>query len=319
MPDSSARAKKKGFRSEWKNFVWCFVAAAVLWLFTALNEQYTSSITVGAKYLNYPKEKVFLRPLPDNFKLMITAKGWDLMSNYFRRKAESVTIDLNDYRKTDVLVTRTLQDKFAMLMSQKISLGDVFPEIISLVQDEKGSKKVPVHLKLDIGFKEQFGLGGEISYTPDSVIVSGPDSIIKYLNHVDTKSMTFRNLDRVSGYEINLKDPDPKNISYSQEIIKVQIPVYQLSEKKISIPVQIINRQNVDTLQLIPASVSIIYQIPVNKFTMIDPAQFQAIVDGSQIDTSNREPLKIQLITQPRYTYNVRLNPDFVNYLIKKK
>jgi len=319
LPVPSSRAKKRGFRSEWKNFLWCFVAAAVLWLFTALNEQYTSSIIVAAKYINYPKDKVFLRPLPDNFKLMITAKGWDLMSNYYQRKAESITIDLNDYRKTDVLIVKTLQDKFSLLMSQKITIGDVYPETISLIQDEKGSKKVPVRLKLDIGYKDQFGLGGEISYTPDSITITGPDSILRGIDHVDTRSEIMKNLERVSNYDINLKDPDPKNITYSPDIIKVQIPVYQLSEKKIIIPVQVINKPLSDTFQLIPVKVSVIYQVPVNKYSMIDPSQFQAIVDGSQIDTINREPLKVQLITQPKYTYNIRLNPDFVDFLIKKK
>ena len=318
MPEPSARAPKRGFRTEWKNFLWCFAAASVLWLFTALNEQYTSSVTVNAKYINYPKEKVFLKPLPDNFKIMITAKGWDLMSNYFRRKAESITIDLNEYKKADVLVVRTLQDKFALLMSQKITIGDVFPETISMILDEKASKKVPIHLLTDFTYKDRYGLGGDITFTPDSVTVTGPDSIVKNIDHVDTKSGTLKNLDHLSNYEINLKDPDPKNIAYSPDIVKVTVPVYQLSEKKISIAVQAINKPHADTFQLIPATVSIIYQVPVNKYSEIDPAQFQAIVDGSQIDTVNREPLKIQLITQPKYIYNPRLNPDFVDYVVRK-
>ena len=184
MPDKSARSSVRTLRSEWATFVWCFGVASVLWVFTALNEPYTSSITVNAKYINYPREKVFLKPLPEDFKVVITAKGWDLMSNYFRRKAESITIDFNDYNKSDVLITRTLQDKFEQLMPQRIAVGEVFPESISLVKDEKGSKKVPVRFIQDISYKDQYGLGGEIAYTPDSVVVTGPASVIKNINHV---------------------------------------------------------------------------------------------------------------------------------------
>ena len=318
MPDESARRSKGGFRTEWKIFAWCFIVAAVLWLFTALNEQYTSSITVAAKYINLPKDKVFIKPLPDEFKIMVTAKGWDLMSNYFRKKAESITVDLNDYRKTDVLITRRLQDRFALLMSQKITIGEVFPETISLLKDEKGSKKVPVHFIQDITCRDQFGFGGEITYTPDSVIVTGPASIVKTIDHVDTEDQLIKGLDKVSTYEVKLKEPEPKNLTYNPNKISAVIPVYQLTEKKISVPVEVINYSKKDTLKLIPEKVSVIYQAPVNKFNTIDSTQFQAIIDGSQIDTSAREPLKIQLITQPKYTYNIRLNPDFVDYIIKK-
>jgi len=318
MPDKSARSSGRTLRSEWATFVWCFAVASVLWVFTALNEPYTSSITVNAKYINYPKEKVFLKPLPEDFKVVTTAKGWDLMSNYFRRKAESIIIDLNDYAKSDVLITRTLQDKFEQLMPQRITVGEVFPESISLVKDVKGSKKVPVHLIQDFTYKDQYGLGGEIAYTPDSVLVTGPASVVKNIDHVDTDVDILKNLDKITGNEIKLKDPEPKNIFYSPDKIAVNIPVYQLAEKKISVPVQAINKSMSDTLKLIPARVSITYQAPVNKFQQIDSTQFQAIVDGSQVDTANREPLKIQLITQPKYTYNVRLIPDYVNFVIRK-
>ena len=318
MPDKSARASGRTLRSEWTTFAWCFVVASILWLFTALNEQYTSSITVGAKYIGYPTKKVFLQPLPEDFKVVITAKGWDLMSNYFRREAESITIDLNDYNKSDELITRTLQDKFALLMSQKITVGEVFPELISLVKDEKGAKKVPVRLIQDISYKDQYGLGGEITYTPDSVVVTGPASIVKKIGHIDTEDETLKNLDKSTNREIKLKEPDPKNLSYNPDQISVNIPVYQLTEKKINISVQVINQSMSDTLKLIPDHVTIIYQAPVNKFSQIDSTAFQAIVDGSQVDTTNREPLKIQLITQPKFVYNVRLSPDYVNFLIRK-
>jgi len=318
MPDKSARSSGRTLRSEWTTFVWCFAVASILWLFTALNEQYTSSITVSARYINYPKNKVFLNPLPDDFKVVVTAKGWDLMSNYFRRKAESITIDLNDYAKSDQLITRTLQDNFALPMSQKITVGEVFPELISLAKDEKGSKKVPVRLIQDLSYKDQYGLGGEIIYIPDSVTVTGPASIVKNIGHVDTEDETLKNLDKVTNKEVKLKEPEPKNLVYNPDQVSVNIPVYQLSEKKITLPVQVINKSISDTLKLIPAHVTIIYQAPVNKFSQIDTTQFQAIVDGSQVDTANREPLKIQLITEPKYVYNIRLTPDYVNFLIRK-
>jgi len=305
-------------RTEWKIFAWCFIIASILWLLTALNEQYTSSIIVKAIYVNYPKEKVFIKPLPEDFKVMVTAKGWDLMSHYFRRNSEFVTIDLNEYKKTDVLITRRLQDNFQQAIAQKITIGEVFPETIPLQREEKGTKKVPVHLVQDLGYKKQFGLGGDISFTPDSITISGPASVVKGIDHVDTENAGIKDIDKTLVSEIKLKEPDPKNIIYNVGKIKITVPVYQLSEQTKEVPVEIINQNLKGTLKLIPGKVSIIYQAPINKYAQMDSAQFQAIVDGSQIDTASKQPLKVQLLSQPRFTYNIRVKPDYIDYVVVK-
>jgi YbbR domain-containing protein len=322
MADDSIRVFKGkapfNFRTEWKIFAWCFFIAAILWLLTSLNEPYATSIIVKARFINYPKDKVFIKPLPEEFKVMVNAKGWDLMSHYFRKNSEYITIDLNDYRRTDILISRRLQDNFQQVIAQKITIGDVFPETISLMKEEKSSKKVPVHLVQDFSYKKQFGLGGEITYTPDSVMVSGPASVIKAIDHVDTENPSVKDLNTSTSLDVKLKDPEFKNISYSINTVKVQVPVYQLTEQQVEVPVEIINQQSSGKLKLIPGKISIVYQAPVNKYAQIDSAQFQAIVDGSQVDSSAKQPLKVQLISSPRFTYNIQLKPDYVDYLISK-
>jgi len=306
------------FRTEWKIFVWCFLIAVVLWLFTSLNDQFSTSITVKAKYLNYPKEKVFIKPLPEDFKVMVTAKGWDLISHYIRNNSESITIDLNDYKKTDVLVTRRLEDNFQQAIAPKITIGEVFPETISLLREEKGSKKVPIHLLQDLTYKKEFGLGGDVSFTPDSVLISGPASVIKAITHVETETVNLKDLDKPTSTDVKLKEPDVKNIFYGISKVKVQVPVFQLTEQSAEVPVEVINQGILVAVKLVPKKISVVYQAPINKYSQIDSTQFQAIVDGSQIDTTEKQPLKVQLIGQPRYTYNIRLKPDYIDYVINK-
>jgi YbbR domain-containing protein len=322
MADDSIRAFKGkssfNFRSEWKIFAWCFIIAAILWVLTALNEQFSSSISIKARYINYPKDKVFIKPLPEEFKVMVTAKGWDLIGQHFRKNSEFITIDLNDYKKTEVLITRRLQDNFQQLMAQKIIIGDVFPETISLQKEEKESKKVPVHLNQEIVCKNQYGLGGEVSFSPDSITISGPASVIKGIDRVETEISSLKDLDKPSAIDVRLKDPEFKNINYSVNTVKVQIPVYQLIEQKTEVQLEILNLKNDPGIKLIPSKVSVIYQAPINKYAQMDSVQFQVMVDGSQIDTLAKQPLKVQLVSTPKYTYNLQLKPDYVDYVINK-
>ena len=117
---------------------------------------------------------------------------------------------------------------------------------------------------------------------------------------------------------IKLKEPEAKNISYNVARIKLTIPVFQLTGKTVDVPVEVINQNIAGVVKLIPGKISIVYQVPINKFSLVDSTQFQAIVDGSQIDTAAKQPLKVQLISAPKFSYNIRLKPDYIDYVREK-
>jgi YbbR domain-containing protein len=305
-------------RFDWKVFIWCFLIAAILWLLTALNEQYTSNaISVKVHYQNIPRDRVFVKPLPEEFKLSVNAKGWDLMSYYFKGM-DVINIDLNDYAKQDVILSKRLAPTMQEQLSQKIVITDIYPESISLQKAPKIYKKVPVKLNMAVTYERQYNLGDEIHYTPDSITVSGPATAVNGINYVETELLKLKDINKPLNVPVKLKNPAAQNIYYSAKEVQVNIPLYQLTEQVTTIPVTIINSKLKYPIHLIPRKVTLTYQTSLNRFNQIDSTLFEAIVDGSKIDTSRRQLLKVDVISQPKFTYNLHIRPEYVDYIINK-
>lgn len=319
VSEHSYRRKKTGFflKSEWKVFFWCLITSFFLWYLTALNETYSSYLDLRVHYSNVPQNRVFVNPLPEKIRAAVLAKGWDLLAYRLGGKHEDVSIDLSDYQKQNYILTRNIKVAIQQQLPPKITLNELYPDTISLAAARSMRKKLPVNLKLDIHFKPQFGLGGEIAYQPDSVYVNGPENIVSQMKEVSTQPLKLKDLDEPVKTQIALKKPLRTNIAYSTGQIKVEIPVYQLTEGNVNIPIEVVNPE-IQGIKLIPSSVKIKYQTSLNLFKSITPDMFEAIADVSNIDSSRQIPIKVQLISKPKNVYNIKLDPEYINYIISK-
>jgi hypothetical protein len=317
--NGSYRTTKPGFfsKGEWKVFIWCLVTAFFLWYLTALNETYTSYLELRVHYHNVPKNKVFVKPLPTDLRAAVLAKGWDLLAYRLGDKHEDINIDLGDYPRQSFILTRTLKVNIQQQLPQKITLNDIYPDTISLAVAKSMKKKLPIILNNKISFRNQYGLGGDILMEPDSVIVTGPESYVHDMKEVYTEPLQLKDLFESQKTSIKLKKPLRANITYNQNNVNVFIPVYQLTEGSVTIPIETINPE-IQGIKLIPSSVKIIFQTSLNLYKTITPDMFEAIADVSNLDTTNQKPIRIQLISQPRNIYNLQINPEYVNFIIVK-
>ena len=312
--------KEGGFFSkfELRHFFWCFLVAFSLWLLTALNENYNRQIHIQVRYINYPKGQLFVRPLPDQLKVAVNAKGWDIMNRIMSTSSEDLVIDLAEYEKQNFILTRMLRNAILQQLPQKISIIDIYPDSILLAHSMKGIKRVPIKIKYDASFQKHYQLGNEISYSPDSITISGPAELIEKIDSVNTDQITLKELNAPVTTTARLHKPEIQNINYSQYTVSVTFPVYALTEKTASIPIRVLNAGRGNKIKLIPQRVSLSYQTTLNKYDLIDSSLFMVVADATDFNNSKKHPLKIKIVSQPRFTYNARLKEEFVDYVIDK-
>ena len=304
--------------TEWKVFVWCFFIAAILWLLTSLNEFYTSTIQADVHYLNKPKDEVFIRPLPEQLNVSVNAKGWDLMGFNLYRSAPDIYVNLTDYQNQSFILSRRLRSSLLGQISKGININEILPDTISLLRDRRITKSVPVNLNYQVKPAEGYELGGEVNYSPDSIRISGPETLLKNINSVETKKVGKTGLKEPVSIKVQIQKP-ASSITFSSNTVEVQIPVYQLTEQVVEVPVQMVNMPPDKNIRLIPQRVQIVYQTTLNNFSRLDSSLFEAIVDASEIDTASPRPLRIQILSQPKFTYNLRLKDEYVNFIIDKE
>lgn len=305
-------------KAEWKVFLSCFLLAVMLWFLTALNESYVTHIKVKINYTNIPKEKVYSQPLPKNFKLLVNANGWDLLRYRVVNDSQEINIDLEQFKNKPYIITSRLKEALGLQLAKTTSINDIYPDTIDLSQENILKKAVPIQLQLQITFDKEYNLGLPISISPDSVVVSGPYSEVQKIHNVYTQDIQFYKLNHPVKQKIKLDAPPDANLTYGINEVELNIPTYQLTEKTLDVPVEVINKPTGMNVIVMPRSVKITFQTPINQFDKIIPEMFQASVDGSSIDTMRKDPLKINLLSQPQFSRNVRIEPEFVNFAIQR-
>ncbi|RYD81757.1 MAG: hypothetical protein EOP53_05565 [Sphingobacteriales bacterium] len=320
QPSDRPYRRKRLFsiRDEWKGFVFCLALAGFLWLLTVLSETYNSRVSVNVNYINRPKNLVFTNQLPGTLLIRVTATGWDLLGYYLRGRGGDVTLNLEEYGRRSFLLTNSLKNVLQAQIEGKVTVHDIYPDTISLRREVLFTKKVPVKLNLDISFKDQYGIAGDIVFSPDSIEISGSKETIPGIQYIESSKLTVKNLSKTLHKIIPIKKSATQNISYKVDRINITIPIDQLTEKVVEVPIAIVNPKFAGTVRLIPSTATISYQTTLEKYHQIDENQFEVIVDGQKMDTVTKSPLKIQLLNYPKYIYKPRLYQEHVDYIITR-
>src|SRR5690606_4243233 len=129
------------------------------------------------------------------------------------------------------------------------------PRSISLQFDSLQTKLVPVMPQVNLNFRPQFNISGEVTVDPDSVLISGPAGMIDTLQILYTEPRTFNDLETSIIQAIRIYNP--RRTSLSPERVTLHVPVEKFTEKKITLPVQIINMPENIQIKLFPPQVAV--------------------------------------------------------------
>lgn len=302
---------------ETQALLWCVALAAVLWVLLSLNEPYNSTIDVRVNYYNKPTLEHYVKPLPEELHLTVNAKGWDLLGFAFRGKP-TVSINLKEYERHNYLLTSRLKGYLQGKLHRRLTVFDVFPDTIPLRRSKLQTKKLPLRLDLRLQFEKEHNISNSIAYTPDSITVSGPATALRELEYISTEPIVINMVDKTIKTTVKIKKPKGLNLTFSNEVVIVEVPVEKLTETMIDVPVDIINLGSDYNVKLIPARIQLTYRTTLNNYGRINPNLFEAVVDGSKIDTLHKRPLRVQLVTEPKFTYDIRMRQEYVDYIITR-
>ena len=179
----------------------------------------------------------------------------------------------------------------------------VYPNRVKIKLDEIMKKSVPVKSNIISDIKDGYVQIGEISFSPDSVMLTGPKVELDKINNVFTIEDTIRNL---SKFKTGLIDLSVYNrlIKYSNEKVKFSYNIQQISERIIvDIPVKVINKIKEIRVFPSPQTVSLTVVGGVSQIAKIKPADISVVVDFG-----------LWKIDQNFYTPSVSMPFDILNW-----
>lgn len=253
-----------------------FLGIAVLfWVSSIMTKKssYTKDIWVEAIV---PDSLIIL---DSNFfiaNITLGGKGLDLIFVKSHSKTNPLKIQVNSNNNT------LTKEKISSVFNKEISNSNI--EIIkvifnstSLSIDKKIEKTVDLKFTGNLEFEKLFGLKSQMYLEPKKIKILGPKSLIKNINKWETENKKYSKLQSSIDEYIKLVQPKNNKIVLSQNKVKISIPVEELTEKKLNLPISIEgkNKQNV---KIVPSIVEVSFMVGLSKYEYIDSTDFTATV-----------------------------------------
>ncbi len=311
--------KQKYRASKIKSFFFFLLLALVFWVLTKFSEESTAFVNSNLAFTNLPNSVSIAPETSSEVAFTIAANGFQLLS--YKLKAPTITIDLSKYYNAgDTLVSISDSELIKIISTQidnNSGVRNLSVDRLKVYLDVIVSKKVPVNLVSDITFKEGYKLVGAIILKPDSILVSGPSTAVSEVSSITSEIFVLRNISEPTEASVGLLIPKNSNITLSQSMVELQVEVAEFTQKRMTIPVEVINVPADVTLKLIPESIIISFDVSVNGFSNISERDFRIVCDFAT--RSIEEPIMVpKLIQQPDGLEHFEWSTKKIEYLIFK-
>jgi hypothetical protein len=306
-------------------FLFFVVLSTVFWFVRSLSEQYETDVNYPVRYVNLPENKVLIGKMPDKLYLKVRAKGFSILKSKLSLHIIPLRFNVNSFALNSIgidtffIVTGSVKEILSGELGN-MTILDISPDTLFFKFTEMVVKKVAVLPKLamnDKFFQQQFMQNGNIVVSPDSIIISGPGTLVKSINHVFTELLDFTNLTDTTVVECNLQILD--RVTYSQKIVSVSIPVDRFTEVENELTVVPVNVPDSLNMIAIPGQITITYRICLSNYNKLLNNPLRPIIDYSAIQKKRLTRLTVFLVDTPHIISNIQFSPKETEFLITRK
>lgn len=305
-------------------FVVCLTLAAFSWMLIALGNQYSTTLLVPVKYINFPENKTLLNQVPDRLAVNVRGNGFDLIKIDDKLTEDTLDINLDNLKLSALgdyvrghLDKSELGKELQKRISGGLAINNVISDSIVFVFDLKVSRVLPIKSRLTYQVENGYAQIDSLRTNPSEVEVYGALTILDTMQAVYTERTEIGLLNKsvAQNAKIDLSQFG-NNVTASVDSVRVEIEIDQLTEKRFMIPPVQINVPDSIELITFPDGIEVIANVPMRFFDDIEIKDFEL-----QVDYSEREKgymvLPVHLVYWNPKVENVRLNPSNVEIVIK--
>jgi hypothetical protein len=281
-----------------------------------LTSNYTKTIVFVVKPVDVPSDQVVLDQSIDSIGLELEAYGYNLAKYYIDQPI--IEISLNDLNKVKSKYQWTKQRNFSDLQSKfnkSIRLVSSSVDQIDFIIEQYESKKVPVELKLELDYKSGFDSFNEYKLSKDSIMITGPNSLIDTINMIQTHKLVLNQIDSEINAKIRIKPPENSNITHSDTELDFQLKVEKFTEESIKVPITIVNIDDNMKINYYPKVVSVLYRVSIREYKSVNPMDFRVECDLNTINRDN-SVLISSITKKPSNVRKCRIENNQIQYVI---
>ena len=295
------------------------------WILNALQkDNYTTEVKYPVRFSNSGNTELVNGKLKRELTLKIKGGGFAILKYRLNNQFLAESIDLSNLQRVSIngkrgaiLSTKDYYKHIENKLVNGMELVGITPDTLFIPLMKKVFKRLPVHVDATVSFERQCQYSGAIGVMPDSITVSGPESVLDTLSSISTPELVCEELDDTLVRNVVLADYDL--LEFETNRVVVTIPVEPFTEAFAMVPVRALNLPDSLVLKSFPSEVKVSYHIGLSR-KLFSPTDFSMIVDFESIDIQNPPSrLKVKLNDRPKHIHNMSYSPLFVEYLLEKK
>jgi len=290
------------------------IFSIILWVFVSFSEDYITTVKVPIKFIDLREGYGIREQSYDELSLTIKGEGWELAQTTFGKENDFRISTQKKIGKQVFQVRDEIVNNSWLTSSLQVSV--ISPPQVELFVERINYKTVPIVHELNLEYKPGYDLVSDISLSPDSILISGPKSLIKNIKSVKTKKMKLDNLDQDVSMKVEI-DQMPYFL-YEFGTTKIEFAVQKIVDKTFeNVHVETKNVPPSRELSLYPSKIKVVVRGGVKMLGKLDVEDIKPYILFKQAyyDTLGAiEPM----IEAPAFTKIVDYQPKRIEYIIKQ-
>lgn len=292
--------------------------AAFVWVLLQLSKDYSQTLSFPLEYVNAPMDKSITDEKPVSVEARMQDKGFIIL--YFKAVQPELIIDLEKTRVEDDQLVYSIEANREDIASQL----DIDFEKTRFLEDEihisyqpKKMKRLKVIPKLNLSYAVGYSANEEIRLSPDSIDVSGPESIIDTMQEVSTFKLDRNNISNDISGQLSIDTTGLGMLSFYQTTIDYAMEVEKFTEGEMQVAIEVRNVPEGVDLNIFPREVKLFYQVNLKQYEMVRADDFSVVCDFEDIN-EGQDYLLAKVERKPEYVNNVRLSERKIQFIIKR-
>ncbi|MDC1472482.1 hypothetical protein N8480_00935 [Flavobacteriaceae bacterium] len=301
-------------------FVLFLFLSFLISLLVKLSNTYTQTLKFELVPTQLLSNEVLISKASKSIKVTLSGKGFELLKYYIY--PPKIEVDFSQLNKDKTLYYWTVRSQFENIINyfdEKVALKSINPDTILYSYDRQFIKKIPVEILVNSSFAVGYDLVQPFRSEPDSITLMGPESVLKTMNAVRTKTTSFTavntTIDKVVGLDIKNSS---NQLTYSHKKVSIHAEVEKFTEGTVSVPVTIVNVPENLTINFFPKEIRVLFYTSLKAYNSIEARQFSVECDFNALTTDNKY-LKPFLVSQPKSVKTAKLETTEFEYVITPK
>lgn len=299
-------------------FAKCIVFSFLAWALFAVSNNYIYTVKSGVQYVNIPDNRAFHPLQSDTVNVQVEATGWQLLFSKLRSVRPTVQVDLSGLQSRNWVVLSNQLGFINRQFPENQRVMSVAPDTLYFDFSKQTERKVPVKALYNLQFSKQYDVIDKLHVSPEYVTITGPLEDVVQIEQWETDTIRYADVNSDVRTIVNLKQNQRANINVYPTSVEVDIPVGEVTEKILEIPLKAENAKQFSSVKLLPGKVRLTVIVSLRDFTKVTTGAFEAVVNMDDWVESDVRSLPVIITQKPDFCKLVKIEPQNVDFFVRK-